>query len=165
MHDETPDTSHIRNLDVTHETSDVNVGAIVKFVVWLCVAAIAIHLLMNGLFEFYAANAAKLDPAAPKIARSKAEMLPPEPRLQLAPGHPMHPLAEGENFMREQKAALENYSWIDQQRGIVHIPIEQAKQLVLSKNIFGVPIDSQRDPGLSAPSSSSSGSKLEWRDR
>ena len=34
---ETPDVSHIKNLDVTHEASDVSVTGILKFVVGLTV--------------------------------------------------------------------------------------------------------------------------------
>ena len=34
---EVPDTSHIKNVDVTHETSDVNVPALLKFVLALTI--------------------------------------------------------------------------------------------------------------------------------
>lgn len=37
---ETPDVSHIKNVDVTHELSDVNVPAILKFVAGLTVMTI-----------------------------------------------------------------------------------------------------------------------------
>ena len=41
---ETPDVSHIRNVEVTHERSDVNVRAVVTFIVVLTISAIAIHI-------------------------------------------------------------------------------------------------------------------------
>ena len=48
---ETPDVSYIKNVDVTHETSDVNVPGIVKFLVGLSVLTIVTFVLMWGLFR------------------------------------------------------------------------------------------------------------------
>ena len=81
---ETPDVSHIKNLDVTHETSDVNVLGIVKFVVALTLLGIIVQLLMWGMFRFF--NAQEKEPQPGPMAMNKAERLPPEPRLQAAPG-------------------------------------------------------------------------------
>ena len=39
---ETPDVSHIRNVEVTHETSDINVRGVLTFVVVLTIATIAV---------------------------------------------------------------------------------------------------------------------------
>src|ERR671934_93173 len=39
---ETPDVSHIRNVEVTHETSDINVRAVLTFAVVLTLATIAV---------------------------------------------------------------------------------------------------------------------------
>jgi hypothetical protein len=52
---------------------------------------------------------------------------PPGPRLQTdAPG-------DLQRFRAEEEKRLNTYYWIDQQKGIVHIPIEQAmKQLAAS---------------------------------
>ena len=50
---ETPDVSHVRNVDVTHEMSDVNVPGILKFVVGLVVMTVAVYILMYLLFGFF----------------------------------------------------------------------------------------------------------------
>jgi hypothetical protein len=82
---ETPDTSHIKNVDVTHEASDVQVGSIAKFVVALLVLTIATHIALWGMFRLLdAAEAKKETPRAP-MAMTEEERLPPEPRLQSAP--------------------------------------------------------------------------------
>ena len=39
---ETPDVSHIRNVQVTHETSDIDVKAVLTFVVVLTLATAAV---------------------------------------------------------------------------------------------------------------------------
>ena len=56
---ETPDVSHIRNVEVTHETSDINVRAVLTFAVVLTVATIAVALGIVLLFNFFNAQEAK----------------------------------------------------------------------------------------------------------
>jgi hypothetical protein len=85
-HTETPDVSHIKNVDVTHEASDVSVGGIVKFVVGLTVFSAIVSVLMWGLFIFLKAQEEQKEPKAGPMAMSTEERLPPEPRLQSAPG-------------------------------------------------------------------------------
>jgi hypothetical protein len=85
---ETPDTSHIKNLDVTHEKSDVDVGSIAKFVVGLLVLTIATHIGLWGMFRMlqkYESEKEQIQHRSP-LAASAEERRPPEPRLQSAPG-------------------------------------------------------------------------------
>ena len=98
---ETPDVSHIRNLDVTHETSDVSVGGILKFVVGLTVFAVVVHVLMWGMFRLLAYQE-DLEPPPGPMAMSEEERLPPAPRLQAARGFGVQ-LANGEWVNLEKK--------------------------------------------------------------
>lgn len=83
---ETPDVSHIKNVDVTHETSDVNVPALLKFVLALTVMTALVYVLMLFLFNFLNTQETQKEPPAGPMAMSEKERLPPEPRLQSAPG-------------------------------------------------------------------------------
>src|SRR3989454_3138248 len=83
---ETPDVSHIQNVDVTHESSDVNIGGILKFVVGLTIFGIIVQVLTWGMFRFFNAEEATKEPKQGPMAMTKEERLPPEPRLQAAPG-------------------------------------------------------------------------------
>ncbi len=64
-------------------------------------------------------------------------LLPPAPRLEAYPG---------ENFPAlhaTQEAELNSYGWVDRQKGVVHIPIEQAMKLIAKSKlpvITGTPI-------------------------
>ena len=82
---ETPDVSHIRNVEVEHETSDVSVKGVATFVAVLTITTIVISIGMWFLFRYFDAQEAKERPAGP-MALSQQERLPPEPRLQAAPG-------------------------------------------------------------------------------
>src|SRR5713226_8218860 len=81
---ETPDVSYIKNVDVTHEVSDVYISGIAKFVVALSILMIASFLLMWGMFRAFEARVQ--EPKRSPMALSGKDRLPPEPRLQGAPG-------------------------------------------------------------------------------
>jgi hypothetical protein len=82
---ETPDVSHIRNVEVTHETSDININGVLTFVVGLTILTVAVYIGMILLFKQFKGQAAKEVQPGP-MALSQQERLPPEPRLQAAPG-------------------------------------------------------------------------------
>jgi hypothetical protein len=83
---EVPDVSYIKNVDVTHEASDVNVPALLKFVLALTIMTAAVYVLMLFLFSFLNTQEINNEPPAGPMAMSEQESLPPEPRLQSAPG-------------------------------------------------------------------------------
>ena len=83
---EIPDVSHIKNVDCAHETSDVNVPALLKSVLALTIMTAVVYVLMLFLFKFLNAQEAQREPPAGPMAMSEQESLPPEPRLQSAPG-------------------------------------------------------------------------------
>jgi len=81
---ETPDTSYIKNVDVTHEVSDVYIEGIAKFVVALTILMVVSFVLMWVLFRSF--DSQIKDPERSRMSLSDQERLPPEPRLQGAPG-------------------------------------------------------------------------------
>lgn len=178
---ETPDASHIKNVDVTHEASDVNISGIVKFVVSLTIFGIIVQLLMWGMFNFLNAQEQKGPPPGP-MAMTADERLPPEPRLQAAPGfgvrlengqwvplENIEPQAEY-RVLREQWQQTLNESPRDQSGRAAGLPIDQAMQRVLEGD--GLRSRKQEDSSSftegyeqSVPSASSSGRELEKRQQ
>lgn len=145
---ETPDVSHVRNVDVTHELSDVNVPGILKFVGALVVMTVAVYILMWLLFGFFNAQEVKKEGEAPAgpMAMTEKESLPPEPRLQAARGFGVT-LENGETVNLENKAPQAEYRVLkeqwdlvlekgpkDQSGNLVGLPIEQAMHRVLEGN-------------------------------
>lgn len=142
---ETPDVSHVRNPDVTHEMSDVNVPGILKFVVALVVMTVAVYGLMWLLFVFLNTQEVRKEAEAPPgpMAMSEQENLPPEPRLQAARGFGVK-LENGEwvnlekrepqaeyRVLREQWESVLKEGPKDKSGNPVGLPIEQAMKKVL----------------------------------
>lgn len=165
---ETPDVSYIRNVDVAYERSDVNTKAILKFIGWLAALTALCFLIVVGMFKYFEASAERSEAETmPTMRRTGEQLLPPEPRLQLAPGHEIHPLDDLKRLRAEEDAVLKNYGWVDRNAGIVQIPIERAKELLVER---GVPVRSSangqtKSEGVYIPSQQSSGRMTEKRTR
>lgn len=177
---ETPDVSHIRNVEVTHERSDVNVSAIVKFVLGLTVMTVAVYILMWGMFRFFYAQSQREEPAPGPMAMSEKERLPPEPRLQGAKGfgeelsktvaemnpdnRPRDPKWEIEVLERLWHDNLQN-GLRDANGQVVGLPIEEAMKRVVES---GLPTRANgpmklEDFAVSIPTAASSGRTTEKR--
>ncbi len=141
----TPDVSHVTNPNVSHETSDVLVGPIAKFVVGLFIFGVVVCVLMMLLFNLFERRR-QGEPDPPPLARTGDERLPPEPRLQAAPGFGVEvgpgqrvdlklkePQAEMKVVRQIWQEQLTTYGWADQNTGAVRIPIEEAKKLMVRK--------------------------------
>ncbi|HEY2930207.1 MAG TPA: hypothetical protein VGK99_00545 [Acidobacteriota bacterium] len=132
--EETPDTSHIQNPEVSHERSDVSVRGILIFGVGLIISAVVIHLLLWWLMIFFEHREIAKEPKASPMAGGR-QRLPPEPRLQLAPGHEVHPDIEMKKLLDKEREVLGSYGWIDPASGVVRVPIERAKDLIAQRGI------------------------------
>jgi len=111
---ETPDVSHIKNPDVTHEASDVSVSGVVKFVVGLTVLGVVVFVLMWGLFRFLDTQEQTKEPPPGPMAMKPEERLPPEPRLQAAPGFGVK-LENGERVPLEKREPEAEYRVLREQ--------------------------------------------------
>jgi hypothetical protein len=179
---ETPDVTHIQNPDVSHEASDVHVGSIVKFVAGLFVLTVITFVLMKLLYNVLETRAANADPPARPMAMSEQERLPPEPRLQAAPGFGVN-LGEGKEMinlqLREPQAEYNELHKIwkdalegkpDPRTGKISMPIEEAmKKVVEDGSLRSRPAADGQQPigtgGMDIPSYQSSGRMTEKRDQ
>lgn len=131
---ETPDVSHIQNPAVAHEHSDVSVSGILTFAVGLIVTAVVIYLSLWTMFARLTRHESSLQ-SAPSPLAGEFLKLPPEPRLQGAPGHEVHPMVEMQALRASEDAVLNNYGWIDQGAGKVRIPIDQAMRRLVEQGL------------------------------
>ena len=142
---ETPDVSHIKNLDVTHEASDVDVFGVLKFVMGLTVLTVVVFVLMWGLFRFFYAETEK-EPNPGPMAMTEQERLPPQPRLQAARGFGVK-LENGEIIDLEKREPEAEYHVVREQweRQLACSREEESKSEVAC-----VPIDQAMDKVLEA---------------
>lgn len=116
----------IDNPEVQHETSDVNIRAILGFGVALLVTAIIIHFLVWLLFEYFDAREITTVREYP-LAAEQQNRLPPEPRLQTDPRQDLR------DMRAREEVFLTTYGWVDKNAGIVRIPIEEAMRLAVER--------------------------------
>lgn len=178
---ETPDASDIRNPDITHEVSDVNTRGILWFVLFLAGLIVVSLFLLRFMYNVFESWAREAEGERPVMARSTEERLPPEPRLQAAPGYQVEgenlelkePQAEWKVVRRKWQTELESYGMVDPDQKLARIPIEEAIKQVAREGIKptaspqsngGQQQQQQtQTPPASQPSDSSSGRQSERR--
>ena len=115
-----------------HESSDADVGVVLKFGLGLVTLTILVLVSTWWLYGFL---------AGPSPGEALPSALPPRPRtaappLQISPGLDL------EAIRAEETELLSTYGWIDRERGIVRVPIDRAMELLLER---GAPAPS---PGM-----------------
>lgn len=96
---------------------------------WVIVALIvALAMALGGvawLLSGYRQHAQQQQPPLSEVERQR--LLPPQPRLQA------NPRQAGEQQLARQRLHLDSFGWVDRDQHIVHLPIEQARQLLLEQ--------------------------------
>lgn len=145
-----------------YEHTDANVWIIVKFLVWLTISAVVIHVGLGLMYGFLIEQSKETsDRQYPLSAAADERQLPPVPRLQQFPHNELYTFRVGEEEL------LHRYGWMNKNAGTVHIPVEAAMRALVQK---GLPARAQ-DPALPVetrelmPSDSSSGRVMERRSQ
>jgi hypothetical protein len=142
--------SAIVNVQTKHETSDVNVKALLGFVAVFVAFAIVTHIVLYMMFRYYhEIFRGDVNARLTEVERPATADEPPEPRLQpfrvkdnkgvdIPPGA-SSPVTDLANMRCAEDEAQSNPGWIDPAQGRVRLPIEVAKQLVVQR---GLPVNS-----------------------
>jgi hypothetical protein len=143
------------------------------------------------MFNYFQKREESQELKASPLAREGKERLPPEPRLQLAPGFGVktddgreidlsnaaigktnripQPQSEYWAVRDEWKREMEDYGWADEKAGTVRVPIHRAMELYLQRRQSaqpagsGQPASAQGAPTETTPSDSSSGRQPEQK--
>jgi hypothetical protein len=190
---ETPDVSYITNPDVAHEESDVAVRPLLWFVGGLTAFTIIVCVAVLIMFQYFLGREQSQELKASPLARQGEERLPPEPRLQLAPGFGVttddgqrhnlsyenkpegvpQPQDEYHVLRREWARELSEYGWADEKAGTVRVPVDEAVRRYLQQHQSKQPpqqgspqaqaTGAQAAPKEQTPSDSSSGRQTEQK--
>jgi hypothetical protein len=136
-HERDHDVSHLRNAGGAHEHRDINVRAILGFLVTLTVATLVVQLGLWGMFNYLRGAYKPLDPEPnPMLIGQQRPPATapvrdfPQPRLQADPVHDLN-----QQRLADDKALHGSPVWLDEQAGVVRIPIDQAMRLTLERGL------------------------------
>ena len=108
------------------ESDGVNYRGIVVFVVILAVTTLVCEGIVVGMFKYFDKEAIAASPARATMS-APAGSMPPPPNLVTD-----EPLAL-KTFRDHEAEVLGGYAWQDQNAGVVRLPIDRAKELVLER--------------------------------
>src|SRR5207248_328709 len=135
-----------------YETADADVGRVVTWGIGLVVGTLVLLVAVTILFLGFVGRpfAVQIPPPGLAISQNPPGPLPPEPRLEAAPG------VSAEFVRSREDPILHGYGWVDQKNGVVRIPIERAIDLLSQRGLPSLPTPSPnqqpRDQGQSVPS-------------
>jgi hypothetical protein len=112
--------------EVGYEVRDANIRGLLGFGVGMAVVLFIIVVAMIGVFRYFA-DTQNLGPTASPFENTRT--IPPLPRLQAAPHTDIL------EYWDSQQKALHSYGWVDRQKGIAHIPIDEAMRMVVQQGL------------------------------
>jgi hypothetical protein len=125
--------------DVTYEGRDINVGTVVKQLIYLGITIVVALAICVPILKFLTGMSAENDSPMPPV---RAEMnpaqlhemeMPPEPRLQGVPGHETDPQQDLREKIAADDAANESIGWVDKSNGVAKIPVSEAMKIIAEK--------------------------------
>lgn len=117
------------NVDVVHEESDVNVGAIIRYGIGLLLVGAVVQVFLWWLLGTYERQHERAQTQVYPLAAGQQDRLPPFPRFQ------ENPQQELQDLRAKQKALLEGYGWVNKEAGVARIPIEEAMKMVIERGL------------------------------
>jgi hypothetical protein len=130
---------------IGHETTDVNIWAIGKFGIGLVIITLLSVGLLVGVFQFFQSRE---DRVAKAIEPAKVF---PSPRLLVDEPKTLT------QYRADEDKVVNGYGWVDQSKGVVRIPVDQAMDLLVKR---GLPVRQQTATpvsGVSIPTESGLG--------
>jgi len=128
--------THSENPKHRHETSEAVPRYILYFAIGVAVTVVAGFLVSWGTLKFFKSHQTY---PPPESSLSGGRVLPPEgmPRLQA------HPVADLQEYLKQERETLDTYGWVNKKDGIVRIPVQRAMNLLLQQ---GLPVRDSKTP-------------------
>jgi hypothetical protein len=107
-----------------HEQSEVSVRLIVVSLAFLAVATAIVFVLVVGIFRYFYASY-----STEEATRLSQPVVPPEPRIEVAPYEQLQQLRIKEDHI------LSSYAYVDKATGVVRVPIDRAIDMLAAKGL------------------------------
>jgi hypothetical protein len=139
-------TEHNDQHNLQPESSGIKPKPIIWFLVILTVGTILVFLIVEGmLYGFKKMEEANQPQPVTALPEGKERRLPPEPRLQGAPGPDglpsLLPLIEMKEYRLQTNQRAQSHGWVNKDSGVAHIPLDRAKTLIAER---GLPMGSDK---------------------
>jgi len=118
------------NHDVRYEKEDINERSTFWFGFWILALMVGVSFLVKPLYNLLVARGIETQAPAAYVADADPEALkPPAPRLQALPE------VELAELRAQEEAILGSYAWVEKDRGIARIPIDEAVRIVAERGL------------------------------
>ena len=126
---ETDQTAHVSGASLAraHEVQEVNVRAVLRFGLALLAVLVVAHLALWWV----------LTPQSNRFPIPRVQLPPAAvtPATVPGPGIEAQPALDRAAALAPAYEHISSYGWVDEQAGTVHIPIDQAKQLLVQRGL------------------------------
>jgi hypothetical protein len=113
--------------DVMFEARDVDASVIGWVAIAVIVAAFLIHFIVTGSYAYFGRTEFR--------GRQPVTLVQQAARPLTVPALQVNPASDLERLQESQRTILNSYGWVDQGKGIVHIPIDEAMKRVLANGL------------------------------
>lgn len=121
------------SVERAHEVHDINLRAILLFGLALAIMIVLSIILLLWMLDKWSGR--RLAPDAQIVPALVTPVPVPGPALQAVPALDL------QQVLAPQQERLNSYGWVDQNAGIVHVPITQAMQLLLAEGLPSQNVD------------------------
>jgi hypothetical protein len=115
--------------EVNFESSDVDASSLLKYGFVLVVTTAVVVVLLWRLYFVFVAREAARQPPPPILKVDPEAMTVPLPNLQA------QPTLDLTAFRAREDGVLHSYGWVDKEKSVVRIPIEEAMRIVLERGL------------------------------
>jgi hypothetical protein len=134
----------LHNPEVSFEPTDVSPRPVILTGLGIAAVTLICAVIVFAIVTWMLSDREEEPSQVPPIARGR-RVLPPEPRLQPSPR------SDFEAYRAQQLSILQSPGWVDRDKGIAHIPIEDAMRIIAGRGI--PPQQIPDDLKLTAPQS------------
>ncbi|MGA8012024.1 MAG: hypothetical protein WB949_06335 [Candidatus Acidiferrales bacterium] len=126
------------------EKRDVNIRGLFQFAFWMAVVLAVTLVGMKFSFDSFK-KAQPMGATMSPMVKPTDRMIPPGPLLQVRPHQ------ELQDYCAAQQQDVNSYAWVDQQSGVVRIPVERAMELILARGLPARAANEASGPGSYTP--------------
>jgi hypothetical protein len=136
--------------DPGHDRFEKSDASFKVIAIWMAVIVVLVHLValaVWGYFNYFSKQRydAAMARRSPLLAEGQVVQEIPGPVLQVAPA------AHMSQFLKEQDRALNSYSWVSKEAGVIRIPIDVATSKVLTSGMLKSRAQNPETTGTEAP--------------